>query len=141
MSARDEGYRRITALQEAGDFEHAARLATEGAPNFRRDWTIAAYFSWGKLQPEAAAMHALRLDEGPNRELALESAFSGWAHADPEGLAELALSRPDGPEKTAALTKAMREWLQQNPWKAGDWIAAHEEVIPVAEKMFSDSRR
>jgi hypothetical protein len=141
LTARDEGYRRIAALQESGEFERAASFAAEGAADLRRDWIIAAYYAWGKSHPEAAADFALELLDVPTRQLALQSVFSGWAHADPEGLAELALRAPEGPEKNAALTKAMREWLQQNPWKAGDWIAAHEDVIPVAEKMFTDDRR
>jgi hypothetical protein len=141
FAARDEGDRRISTLQESGCFDQAADFAADSAPKFRRDWMISAYFGWGKNQPETAATHALALVDGPDRQLALQSVFSGWAHADPEGLAELAFNRPEGPEKNSALTKAIREWLHRDPEKAGDWIAAHEEVVPVVEKLFRDENR
>lgn len=141
LNARAVGYAFISALQQAGEFDRAANYAITDASAFRRDLLIASYHEWGRQQPDLAVSSALRVSDAATRQIVLESALSGWAHTDAEGLAGFALNLPDGPEKSAALTKAMRAWLNEDPWKAGDWIAAHETSQPIVEKMFRDDRR
>src|ERR1051325_2547936 len=75
LSRRDEGYQHIAALQAAGDFRRAADFATAEAAEFRRDWTIAAYFEWGCRQPEFAFVSASRIAEPTSRETAIQAVF------------------------------------------------------------------
>jgi hypothetical protein len=141
LAARDAGYRVIAELQSVQRFDEAAQYAMTGPDTFRRDWLIAAYHEWARVEPETAFVSATAMSNEAVREIAFQSVLSGWARNDPESLAALAIERPDGPEKSAALTKALRAWAIKDPEKAGNWIAAHESSIPIAEKMFRDERR
>jgi hypothetical protein len=53
-------------------------------------------------------------------------------------LAGTALGFPEGEEKKSALTKALRAWMAQDPWKAGDWILAHQAAMSAAQAALRD---
>lgn len=131
-AAREYNTCLVLALDQNHKFDLAADIAVNGGANFRHDLLTWAYFNWGQEQPEVAAASALKLEDPVAREDAFQAAFSGWSRTDPEGLAEMALNFPAGPEQQAALTKAIRAWMIKDPWKAGDWILAHDDVLPAA---------
>ena len=141
LAQRDAGYRVISSLQNSGAFGESARYAAAGPVAFRRDLLIAAYFEWGRHQPEAAVQSAIQLSDAAAREIAMQSVWSGWARVDPAGMAETALSLPESPERTAALTKAIRAWMIHDPEQAGDWILAHDNTFAAAETVFRTEQR
>lgn len=140
-TARDFGYALIFGLNRRGEFSASAGYATAAPEGMRRDLVIAAYHDWGRRQPEQAFLSAAQIANPTARQFAMQSVLSGWARSSPEELAETALRFPAGDEKNAALTKALRAWMVKDPWKAGDWILAHEVAVPVAENFFARDER
>jgi len=125
-NAAGYGSRLIDALCEAGNFEAAAKLATQGEGATQRSiWMAEAWSKWSELQPDQAAAAAVAIADPDARNEALHGVVGGWAAADPAGLANFLSQQPAGGDRGLMLGQALQSWVGEDPVAAANWINDH----------------
>lgn len=125
--AADYGHALIAALAEkAGDFESAAKFATELKTEKQSFLLDSAFHQWAQHRPEEALAALGRLTDEKTRSAALDGVLDGWASSDARALAAYAQTLPVGDERSRALTRALPAWVQKDPSAAMAWIGAAE---------------
>jgi hypothetical protein len=125
-NAAGYGSRLIDALCEAGNFDAAAKLATQGDGTTQRSiWMAEAWSKWAELQPDQAAAAAVAITDVDARNEALHGVVGGWAAADPAGLANFLSQQPAGGDRGLMLGQALQSWVGEDPVAAANWINDH----------------
>ncbi len=120
------GSRLIDTFCESGQFETAARIAAQGAPDTRPGWVANAYFHWAEFQPEQAAAAASALKDPSARNQALQGIVGGWGGTDPAAAVKFAAQVPADSGQASLLGRALASWVKQDPKAASAWIDTRE---------------
>jgi hypothetical protein len=127
--ATEYGSDLISALTEAGQFERAAKFASEGSANNREDWMLPAYSRWAEFQPQAAVASAMQITDPGLREAALNAITVGWSPTDPKGVVDFAQNNLPPEQQKAALSSAIGFWADNDPAAAAVWINQNDPGV------------
>lgn len=120
--ADDIGRYLIAALSRAGAYEHAAAFAASGEGNAAVDWITAAYFNWGRNDPQRALRTVEAMSSADLRQTAFQALVSGWAKTDPVRLLENYPAFPPGWDQRFAVVTGLRAWIELDPEAAAEWV-------------------
>ena len=120
------GSKLISALVEAGQFEHAANFALTAPAQNREDWILPAYSRWAEFQPQAAAANAMQLADPAHQAEAMNAVIIGWSPNDPKGLIEFARKNLTASQQNAVVARALGFWANSDPVSAAIWIGQND---------------
>jgi hypothetical protein len=128
--AHNAYYGALRGMIYAGDYETAARLASEAnlisPTNHDGDFPAMIASQWANYAPAKAADWLLSLPDGTSRTEALAQVGKVWSQSDPEAAADFAASLPAGETRRWVMSTAVGEWADADPVAAANWINQQE---------------